>query len=134
MGKRFFTILLLIGGLGLGWGCKKEGVPPGEVGLMEAEAWLKAGEALAVDVNVEEVRQEYGVLPGAVLLDSASSYEVGLLPKDKSLKLIFYCLNKRCTASHIAAKRAQSMGYKRVYVLSEGIQAWKEAKLPASTP
>jgi rhodanese-related sulfurtransferase len=111
-------------------GCPRVSSEGEEAGVAQVAAWLKAKEATAVDVNVEEVREEYGLLPGALLLSTSSSYEASLLPKDKGRKLVFYCLNRLCTASHVAARRAKGFGYKNVYVMSEGIKAWKEAGLP----
>jgi len=103
-----------------------------EVGLSQVKAWLKAEEATPVDVNVEEVRKEYGILPGAILLNSSTGYAADELPKDKTRKLVFYCANKLCTASHAAARRAKGFGYKNVYVLPEGIKGWTEAELATS--
>ncbi|MCL2178581.1 MAG: rhodanese-like domain-containing protein [Proteobacteria bacterium] len=131
MRKVFFSSLLI---WALGLACERGVGEAVEAGIVEVEAWLKAGEVVAVDVNVEEVREEYGVLPGAVLLGTASGYGAGLLPREKGRKLVFYCLNKRCTASHIAAKRAKGLGHKNTYIMSEGIQAWKEAGLPTAPP
>lgn len=45
------------------------------------------------DANDAEVRAKYGVIPGAVLLPSDSSYPLSMLPQDKHAKLIFYCTN-----------------------------------------
>jgi rhodanese-related sulfurtransferase len=111
--------------------CPKASLEEAEdVGVAQVAAWLRAGEATPIDVNVEEVRAEYGQLPGAVLLDSSSGYEASGLPADKQHKLVFYCLNKLCTASHVAARRAKGFGYKNVYVMSAGIKAWKETSTP----
>jgi len=125
--------LFLVAGLG----CRAAAAPGEEVSVAQAAAWVEAGEATPVDINVEEVRAEYGLLPGAVLLEAASSYEAAMLPREKARKLVFYCLNRLCTASHVAAKRAKGLGYKQVYVMPEGIKAWKEAghsTTPAPSP
>ena len=45
------------------------------------------------DANVAETRAQYGVIPGATLLDSDNQYDVSVLPRDKKAKLIFYCAN-----------------------------------------
>ncbi|MCL2012234.1 MAG: rhodanese-like domain-containing protein [Cystobacterineae bacterium] len=118
-------------------GCSKvlsNGTETEDVGVAKMDAWLKAGEVTPVDVNVEEVRREYGVLPGAVFLEFSSNYELALLPKDKLRRLVFYCLDKRCTASHVAARRARNFGHKEVYIMSGGIKAWKEAGLETLLP
>lgn len=46
------------------------------------------------DANSENVRSEYGVIPGAKLLSSSDHYDVAAtLPADKHAKLVFYCTN-----------------------------------------
>jgi hypothetical protein len=45
------------------------------------------------DANVAETRAKYGVIPGAVLLDSDDHYDLSVLPPDKKAKLVFYCAN-----------------------------------------
>lgn len=49
---------------------------------------------------------------------------------DITQKLIFYCQNLRCQASHIAAGKAIGAGYKYVYVHNAGIDDWKEQGFP----
>ncbi len=80
-----------------------------------------------LDANGKKTRQENGVIPGAVELSSSSSYAESELPKDKNQKLVFYCYNQKCTASHTAAERATTLGYKDVNVLSDGIVGWNSA-------
>lgn len=46
------------------------------------------------------------------------------LPKDA--KLIFYCNGFKCGKSPKAARLAASLGYRNLYVLSEGMPAWEE--------
>lgn len=45
------------------------------------------------DANVASTRTEYGVIPGATLLDSDDTYDLAVLPQDKKAKLVFYCAN-----------------------------------------
>ena len=59
----------------------------------EAAPLVSAG-AKPVDANVEGFRKENGILPGAILLSSSSSYKLEELPADKASKLIFYCTNR----------------------------------------
>ena len=80
------------------------------------------------DVNQAEVRKKDGIIPGAKLLSSSSRFSVAKeLPAEKDAKLVFYCANTKCTASHTAAKRAVKSGYTDVAVLSDGIQGWAKA-------
>ena len=92
------------------------------------------------DVNVESTREHVGIIPGAKLVDSSEKYDLKKdLPSDLNSKLVFYCANTLCSASHITANRAISFGYKNVNVMTEGIYGWKKAgkkiehiRLPAS--
>jgi rhodanese-related sulfurtransferase len=88
-----------------------------------------------VDANSAETRQKEGVIPGAILLTSSSKFDVAKeLPKAKDQKLVFYCANTRCTASHKAAEKAASAGFTDVSVLSDGIAGWKAAGQKTDVP
>jgi rhodanese-related sulfurtransferase len=82
------------------------------------------------DANVPEIRQKFGVIPGAKLLSSDDKYDLSVLPSDKDAKLVFYCANTQCMASHQAARRAIKAGYKNVNVMADGIAGWKAAGQP----
>lgn len=81
-----------------------------------------------LDVNSAKTRAAKGVIPGAVLLSGASSYDVAAeLPADRQTSLVFYCANRFCNASTTAAERALESGYSDVAVLKAGIEGWREA-------
>jgi rhodanese-related sulfurtransferase len=84
------------------------------------------------DANAAETRDQYGVIPGATLLDSDNSYDLAVLPHDKDATLVFYCANSLCTASHEAARRAVKAGYADVNVMGDGIRGWKQAGQPTT--
>ena len=71
---------------------------------------------------------EKGHIPSAKHIEFSKVVES--LPKDKNLKLIFYCKNKMCTASHQAAQMAVNNGFKKVARMPEGIDGWMSKKLP----
>jgi rhodanese-related sulfurtransferase len=96
--------------------------------------WTKAKAATPVDANGPQTRAAQGVIPGAVLLTSSSQYDLKELPADKNGKLVFYCANQMCSASHAAARRAIEAGYSDVTVLAAGISGWKSAGQPTSKP
>jgi rhodanese-related sulfurtransferase len=52
------------------------------------------------------------------------------LPKDKSQKIIFYCLGVKCVASWRAAEKAFSLGYENVFAFREGLPGWMAAGYP----
>ena len=84
-----------------------------------------------LDANAEPTRDKYGVIPGALLLPSYNKYDIATeLPPAKSTKLVFYCANTSCMASHAAAKRAVGAGYTDVNVMADGIMGWDAAGQP----
>lgn len=122
-------------GASAAWACEGEhGSKVQEVNLQDG-AKLKKGEAVFVDANGAETRSKFGVIPGAVLLTSYAEYNPALeLPATKDQKLVFYCANTQCQASHEAAKKALGAGYTNVAVLPDGIMGWKKAGLPTAKP
>lgn len=107
---------------------------PAKATVAEVASWTKAKKAIPVDANGKETRSTQGVIPGAVLLTSSSQYDVKELPAEKDSKLVFYCANQKCGASHAAAKRAMENGYTNVAVLPDGITGWKQAGQPTAKP
>ena len=95
-----------------------------------SDATLKTKLAI-FDANNGDTRKKYGIVPGAKLLASSKSYDTKkVLPTDHTAKLVFYCANTHCMASHAAAERAVKAGYTDVNVLSDGIMGWKDAGQP----
>ena len=64
-------------------------------------------------------------VPGAVRFNGEAD-----LPADKSAALVFYCSNPLCRKAPNAAKRAKTLGYTDVRVMSAGISGWISAGLP----
>lgn len=87
-----------------------------------------------LDANGKGTRDKMGIIPTAVLLPSASEYDLALLPKDKASPVVFYCANEQCTASHTAAKRAATAGHTDVAVLGAGIKGWVDAGKAVDKP
>jgi rhodanese-related sulfurtransferase len=86
---------------------------------------------VVLDANIEPTRDKYGVIPGALLLPSYDNYDIATeLPPAKNAKLVFYCANTRCMASHGAALRAVAAGYTDVSVMADGIMGWDAAGQP----
>ncbi len=89
---------------------------------------LATKSATAVDANSASTREEYGVIPGAVLLSTYGEYDVAKeLPADKAEQLVFYCSSEKCSAAPRAASKAVDAGYSNVAVLPSGIKGWKAA-------
>ncbi len=90
----------------------------------------KTSDLYVMDVNNAQTRDEYGSIPGAKMLTYSTFNPAKDLPTDKSSKLVFYCANTKCMASHEAANKAAGAGYSNVYVMVDGIQGWAKAKKP----
>ncbi len=114
--------------------CPGEGGKVNTVNAAEAGKLNQSKKATFVDANGKDTREKFGVVPGAILLTSSSEFAATELPTDKNAKLVFYCANSHCGASHQAAGKAMEHGYTDVAVLPEGIAGWKEAGLPTVSP
>jgi rhodanese-related sulfurtransferase len=97
----------------------------------ELHGLLQEGRAAAIDVNSPE-SWAHARVPGAVNLDP-SAYGAADLPADRNALLVFYCSNPWCRKAPNAARRAASLGYANVRVMSAGISGWLGAKLPVET-
>jgi rhodanese-related sulfurtransferase len=104
------------------------------VTVTELAGWTKEAKAVVLDANNTSFRAKNGVIPGAVLLTNFQGYDVAKeLPQSKDSKLVFYCANTHCGASHAAAEKAVTAGYTDVNVLPDGLMGWKKAGQPTST-
>jgi rhodanese-related sulfurtransferase len=102
--------------------------------VKEVAAWNKTKAITPVDANGKETRAKMGVIPGARLLTSSTQFAATELPASKDSKLVFYCANTRCQASHQAAQRAVDFGYTDVSVLPDGIKGWVDAGQATEKP
>jgi len=83
--------------------------------------------AILLDVRSEsEVKQ--GALPNAqnIVYDNSFSDKLASLPKDSPI--FVYCAAGKRSAK--AAEILKEKGFKEVFQLKGGLNAWKEAKLP----
>jgi rhodanese-related sulfurtransferase len=94
-------------------------------GLMENDA------VTIIDVNSPQ-SWRHARVPGAINLDPLR-YGGGDLPPDKSAALIFYCSSFLCRRAPNAARRAKSMGYHNVRVMSAGISGWLDNGMPTES-
>lgn len=114
----------------LSWACgdHEQKASVQKVTVEQVASLLPSKKVTPIDANGAKTRQTWGSIPGAILLTSASQYDVSKeLPADKAQKLVFYCANTRCSAAEGAAQRALEAGYQDVNVLPVGIAGWKEA-------
>jgi len=82
---------------------------------------------LLIDARrTEDFTKEH--IEGAISLPATdvNSKTLDEIAPDNKTKLVFYCQNLKCQASHIAASKALGAGYKYIYEFNGGIEAWKE--------
>jgi rhodanese-related sulfurtransferase len=116
-------------------GMQQASVEPKKVTVAEVATWSKDKKKFTpVDANGKSTRESQGVIPGAVLLTSSSSYDVKELPANKANSLVFYCASESCGASTQAARKAMEAGYTDVAVLPAGIAGWKKAGQTTAKP
>ena len=108
---------------------KSEEAKVGELSVDSLAGLMKDGTSnvAILDSNGPTTREKHGKIPGATLLTDYRSFDKSELPKSKDAKLVFYCSNTQCGASHASAKVAMAEGYDDVHVLPVGIMGWKEA-------
>jgi rhodanese-related sulfurtransferase len=80
------------------------------------------------DSNPRYVYHQHRV-PGAMPLNPSIFTDLDL-PTDKESSLLFYSAGPMCSAGTHAARRARSMGYPNVYVMTAGITGWIQAGCP----
>ncbi len=98
--------------------------------MSEVARFMNQPDVVVLDVNVEEVWMQVHI-PGAVHVTSPDIAKY--LPQDRKSLLIFYCAGPLCNASGSAANRAVILGFRRVYVMRDGIFAWKKAGYPVES-
>jgi rhodanese-related sulfurtransferase len=126
---RTLAIILLLAALAAVAPCSTpaEGEKYAFVTLREAyDLYGKPG-VFFIDVNEPEVYERYHI-PGSMPVTSEDLQR--FLPVDKKATLVFYCAERRCSASHAAAREAVKLGYTHVLVMTEGIFGWVNAGLP----
>lgn len=95
---------------------------------MEVHARMLANEIEVIDANPIDIFKKHHVA-GARRVDY-DKVSISDLPKDKAAPVVFYCMNERCGASPVAARRARELGWSNVYLMPAGIQGWIDAGLP----
>lgn len=73
-----------------------------------------------------------GMIQGAINLPvyDTDAQQLASIAQDKTTPLAFYCNDKYCSASAIAANKAAKAGYTKLYKYTGGIAEWKAKKLP----
>ncbi|GGI96941.1 sulfurtransferase [Shewanella hanedai] len=92
------------------------------INMREAETLVGKEGVHFFDVNTLELWAE-GYIPGAIYFNVKDWKK--LLPADKDAVMVFYCANRLCNASEIAARAVMKLGYTGVRQMPEGIYGWR---------
>jgi rhodanese-related sulfurtransferase len=87
-------------------------------------------DVVVLDVNPQDVWEKHHI-PGAVHVESEELTKY--LPPDKKFTLIFYCAGPLCRESANAANSSIVLGYRRVFVMTDGIFTWVKAGYPVES-
>ncbi|QLE87126.1 MULTISPECIES: rhodanese-like domain-containing protein [Shewanella] len=101
------------------------------ISMAEAESLLGQKDVLFFDVNTLELWAE-GFIPGATFINVDNWQD--LLPKEKDKVMVFYCANRLCNASEIAAREVMKLGYTNVRQMHDGIYGWRLSGRPTERP
>lgn len=102
-----------------------------QISMLEAESLLGQPNVHFFDVNTLEIWAE-GYLPGAVFFNVRDWQK--LLPAKKDATLVFYCANRLCTASVLAAREVMKLGYTDVRQMPDGVYGWRISGRPVEKP
>lgn len=92
------------------------------ISMREADTLVGKEGVYFFDVNTLEVWAE-GYIPGATFFNVRNWK--GLLPKNKDAVMVFYCANRLCTVSNMAAREVMKLGYTGVRHMADGIYGWR---------
>lgn len=99
-----------------------------EVDARTLHGWLEDGRAVLIDVReADEYAREH--IPDAHLVP-LSTFSPADLPRDKEKIAVFHCRTGNRTG--LAAQQFLRTGFREVYHLQGGLQAWRAAGLPVN--
>ncbi|MCG9728433.1 rhodanese-like domain-containing protein [Shewanella sp. Isolate13] len=105
--------------------------PLNTITMVEAQTLVGKEGVYFFDVNTLELWAE-GFIPGAVYFNVKNWKD--LLPKNKDALMVFYCANRLCNASEIAARHVMKLGYTNVLQMPDGIYGWRLANRVTEKP
>ena len=94
----------------------------------EIQKVIEENETNVIDVRSVPERAD-GYIKNSICIDvQGRDFETKLCQLDKNKILILYCRSENRAA--VAVSKAESLGFKDVYMIDGGITAWKNSKLP----
>lgn len=106
-----------------------EASPFNDVSIQQLSTMIEEKTAVTIyDVNGEETRKEFGIIPGAKLLSGSDALTKEDLPEAADSPIVFYCSSEKCSAAPKAATKAVTEFQRtNVHVLRDGIKGWVAA-------
>lgn len=83
-----------------------------------------------IDSRTVQEYQEAHIIGAINIPEKNAEEHFGLLPADKNARLVIYCNGVKCGKSKRLAKKLYPLGYKNIWIYSEGIPVWEERNLP----
>lgn len=122
------AVLMVVTVTGMAFGAEKKLDPFVIVTSEEVKAMIDRQEPglVVIDARTYEEFQEVHIKGAVNLPLPLLEKNPGALTFAKDAKLVFYCNGFKCGKSPKAAKIAANLGYRTLYVLSEGMPAWEE--------
>ena len=94
----------------------------------EMQKIIEENETNVIDVRSVPERAN-GYIKNSICIDvRGMDFEMKLCQLDKNKILILYCRGENRAA--VAVSKAESLGFKDVYMIDGGITEWKNCKLP----
>ena len=94
----------------------------------EIQKVIEENETNVIDVRSVPERAN-GYIKNSICIDvRGMDFEMKLCQLDKNKILILYCRGENRAA--VAVSKAESLGFKDVYMIDGGITEWKNCKLP----
>jgi rhodanese-related sulfurtransferase len=100
-----------------------------DISMTDVQAASAAKSAVIIDAN-SPASYKAGHVPGALSWAAIKDNLAASLPADKNTEIIAYCGNPHCPAYAQAAVAAKKLGYTNIKHMVDGIDGWREAKLP----
>jgi rhodanese-related sulfurtransferase len=125
----YLILVLLVSGAMLVWPLLQRRLSPIKgIGNLEATRLINSANALLVDVR-ETKEFEGGRLPKAIHIPlSQLGSRSDELARHSGRPVVAYCMTGN--RSSMAGKALAGVGFKDIYLLKGGYQAWKDAGLP----
>lgn len=100
-----------------------------EITIEEAQKYFN--NALIIDARAE---QDYasGHIPNSINISSKNfdSYIDKIFEIPQDTLIIIYCEGVHCNLSHTLAEKLKTFGFKKIWIMFEGIEGWQNKNLP----